>query len=189
MIDILEHHIRARIGQDTQGLDTVLSMFKPIKLKRHHLLLSQGEVCRWCYFVAKGCVQVFVYDDNGNENIRDFALEQSWLTDINSFTHQTPSSEFFRTVEASELLAISKEDFQTMLTRIPQFERVYRSILEQSYANSVYRINTLVSLNALDRVRWVIEHQPKLLTRLPNKLVASYLGISPETLSRLKAKL
>jgi hypothetical protein len=73
--------------------------------------------------------------------------------------------------------------------RFPQFEKMYRQILELSYANSVYRINSFVSMDALERLRWMMDHQPKLFTRLSSKMIASYLGISPETYTRLKGKL
>ncbi|WP_229216687.1 hypothetical protein [Dyadobacter sp. 3J3] len=72
---------------------------------------------------------------------------------------------------------------------VPQFDKVYKQILEASYANSVYRINTFVSLTALERIKWLMEYRPKLMSRLSSKLIASYLGISQETFSRLKGKL
>ena len=76
-----------------------------------------------------------------------------------------------------------------MMQTIPQFDKVYKQILETSYANSVYRINTFVSLSALDRIKWLMEKRPKLMTRVSSKLIASYLGINKDVFSRLKAKL
>ena len=72
---------------------------------------------------------------------------------------------------------------------VPQFDKVYRQILEQSYANSVYRVNTFVSLSALDRIKWLLEHRPKLMTRLPGKIIASYLGINKDVFSRLRSQI
>jgi hypothetical protein len=75
------------------------------------------------------------------------------------------------------------------MSSVPQFDKVYKQILEASYANSVYRLNSFVALSALDRIKWLMQHRPELMTRLSSKLIASYLGISGETYSRLKAKL
>lgn len=189
MLQILEQHIKAKLGNDTGGLDEVLSYFKPLELKRNEYLLREGEICRSCYFIAQGGIQVFTIDAVGNETTRDFILEEQWLMEINSFLQQIPSKEFFRTIEPTSILSISREHFMDLSARFPQFEKMYRQILELSYSNSVYRINTFVSMDALERLRWMMDNQPKLFTRLSSKMIASYLGISPETYTRLKGKL
>jgi hypothetical protein len=86
-------------------------------------------------------------------------------------------------------LAIDRESFQALMETVPQFDLVYKQILEASYANSVYRVNTFVSLTALERIQWLMEYRPMLMTRLSSKLIASYLGINKDVFSRLKAKL
>lgn len=188
-LTLLEQHIRSRLGNDVENLDFVLEHFQPQRVKRREFLLRNGEICRYCYFVAKGCIQNFVYDKEGNITTRDFIFENNWVTEIQSFSTQQPAMENLRAVEPADVLAIDFASFQKLVATIPQFERVYRQIMERSYANSVYRINTFISMDALERLKWTMEHQPRLLTRLSNRMVASYLGISPETLSRLKAKL
>lgn len=189
MHQILEQHIRSKLGNDTGGLEEVISYFKPVELKRNEYLLREGELCRSCYFIVSGAVQVFTIDAAGNETTRDFIFEEQWLMEINSFLQQVPSKEFFRSIEASQVLAISREHFMELSVRFPQFEKMYRQILELSYANSIYRINTFVSMDALERLRWMMDNQPKLFTRLSSKMIASYLGISAETYTRLKGKL
>lgn len=189
MHHILEQHIRSKLGNDTSGLEEVIDYFKPMQLKRNEYLLREGELCRHCYFIVEGAIQVFTVDKAGNETTRDFILEEQWLMEINSFLQQVPAKEFFRTIEPSQILAISRNHFMELSSRFPQFEKMYRQILELSYANSVYRINTFVSMDALDRLRWMMDNQPKLFTRLSSKMIASYLGISPETYTRLKGKL
>jgi CRP-like cAMP-binding protein len=189
MIDILKSHITQRLGTNLQHLDEVLSHFQHIQLKRNELLLKQGDICRYVYFVAKGCLQVFVYDAEANESTRDIITENNWCSELISFGEQKPASENIRAVEPCELLAISRSGFGKMMETVPQFAMVYKQILEASYANSVYRINTFVALDALARIKWLMEYRPELMTRLSSKLVASYLGISQETFSRLKGKL
>jgi CRP-like cAMP-binding protein len=116
-------------------------------------------------------------------------VEEQWVTDIFGFQNQKPSEEFIKCIEACQLLSITYDRFQQLSREVPQFADIYRQILEVSYNNTVYRVNTLTSMDALERIRWFQEHKPKLMTRLSSKLIASYLGITPETLTRLKAKL
>ena len=189
MIDVLRQHLIARLGSDTDQLDDVLGSFRYIQTKRNEQLLQQGDTCKFVYFVAKGCLQVYVYDSDFNETTRDIVTENNWCSELISFGSGSPATENIRTVEPCDLFAIDRQGFQKMIETVPQFDRVYRQILEASYANSVYRINTFVSMTALARIKWLMDYKPKLMTRLSSKLIASYLGISKETFSRLKAKL
>lgn len=189
MTEPLEVYIRALIGPDDAHLTDVLSAFVPRRIRRNEVLLQAVDVCQHCYFVAKGCLQVFTLTDAGEESTRDFVFENNWLTDIYGFSRQQPATEHFRAVEPSVVLAIHREHFGQLQEQVPQFERIYRQIIELSFTNAVYRVNTLISFDAPGRVQWLMQHQPKILSRLSNRLVASYLGISPETLSRIKTKL
>lgn len=184
----LKDHIVQRLGSDIANLDRVLQQFEERSVKRNEILLREGEVCRYVYFVAAGCLQVFVNED-GNERTRDIVTEDNWCSELMSFGQQQPARENIRAVEPSQLYAIDYAGFGKMMSAVPQFDKVYRQILEQSYANSVYRLNTFVSLSALDRIKWLMEHRPALMTRLSSKLIASYLGINKDVYSRLKAQL
>lgn len=189
MIDILRQHIIKRLGANLENLELVLSKFTFIDIKRNEHLVMQGEICKHVYFIAKGCLQVYVYDNDMNETTRDIVLEDNWCTELISFGSGQPANENIRAIEPSQLLAIDKQGFDEMIEKVPQFDAVYKQILEASYANSVYRINTFVSLSALDRIKWVMQHRPILMTRVSSKLIASYLGINKDVFSRLKAKL
>ena len=189
MIEILREHIVKRLGNNLDNLDKVLSAFKHIKTKRNETLLQAGDTCKYVYFIAKGCLQVYVYDKDFNETTRDLVMEDNWCSELMSFGSGQPATEYIRSVEPCELFAIDRQAFQAMMTTVPQFDKVYRQILEASYANSVYRINTFVALSALDRIKWLMEHRPTLMSRLSSKLIASYLGINKDVFSRLKAKL
>ncbi len=189
MIEVLRNHITNRLGKDLNNLDQVLSCFKLIQTKRNELLLQQGDTCKYVYFIAKGCLQVFIYDSAFNETTRDIVIEDNWCSELLSFGSGQPSTENIRAVEPCELFAIDRQSFQHLMETVPQFDKVYKQILEASYANSVYRINTFVSLTALERIKWLMAYRPTLMTRLSSKLIASYLGINKDVFSRLKAKL
>lgn len=94
MHKILEQHIRSKLGNDTAGLEEVITYFKPMQLKRNEYLLREGELCRYCYFIVGGAVQAFTVDAGGNETTRDFILEEQWLMEINSFLQQVPQKSF-----------------------------------------------------------------------------------------------
>ena len=189
MVEILRQHLISRLGNDIDNLEMVLQYFIPLQVNRNKFLVQQGQVCKHVYFIAKGCLQVFIYDHNMNETTRDIVTEGSWCSELLSFGSGQPATENIRTVEPCQLLAIEKQNFETLTKAVTQFDKVYKQILENSYANSVYRINTFVSLTALDRIKWLMNNRPNLMTRVSSKLIASYLGIHKDVFSRLKAKL
>ena len=177
------------LGENPPNLHEVLNRFKEVTAARNEVLVREGDVCKYVYFVVSGCLQVFVYDSQANETTRDLVIENNWCSELMSFGSGNPASENIRCAEPCRLLAIDRVGFQEMMQSVPQFGMVYRNILEASYANSVYRVNTFISLSALDRIKWLTDNRPGLMARLPGKLIASYLGISQETFSRLRAKL
>jgi len=189
MYSLIENDVKKLVNADEQSLAFVLSHFKLVSVKRNHLLLKEGDVCRTCYFINKGCVQAYYLDRNNDEATRDFFFEGQWMTNIDSFSKQEPSKEFYRAIEPAELLAIDRDNFFQLIGKVPEFMEAYRQILEASYSHSIKRINSFNAMDALERLQWVSEYQPHILTRLSSKITASYIGVSPETLSRLKAKL
>jgi len=189
MKDVLRQHITLRLGREPENLHLVLPHFEELKVKRGTHLLMSGDVCRYVYFVVQGCLQVYVNDKSGNASTREFYPEDHWCTDIFGFQNQKPSSEYIKAIEPTSLLRIHFDSFQAMSRDVPQFAAIYKQLLETSYNNTIYRLNTLTSMDALDRIKWLMDHKPKLMRRLSNKLLASYLGISAETMTRLKARL
>lgn len=188
MHELLKAHITHRLGEEPPHLDQVLACFEPLEVPRQTQLLEAGTVCQAVYFIVEGCLQVYVLDADGQESTREFFFEEDWVTDIFGFQQQLPSQEYIRAVEPCRLLAVRYADFQTLAAAVPAFSAVYQQILETSYRNAIYRVNTFTSMNALARINWLMQHRPRILTRLPGKLVASYLGISPETFTRLRGK-
>jgi len=189
MIEILQQHIISRLGNDIDHLETVLQYFKPLYVKRNEFVLKEGDICRHVYFVAKGCLQVYVHDSEMNETTRDIVTEESWCSELISFGSGQPATENIKAVEPCQLLAIDKDSFQKMMQTVPQFDKVYKQILESSYANAVYRINSFVSMPALDRIKWLMDKRPALMTRVSGRIIASYLAINKDVFSRLRARL
>lgn len=189
MINVLRQHLISRLGNDIDQIDTVLSSFTPLYTKKSEFLVKEGTVCKYVYFVVKGCLQVFVHDGNMSEVTRDIVTEGTWCSELSSFGSGKPASENIRTVEPCELLIIDQANFRKLVQTVPQFDKVYKQLLEISYANAVFRMNSFVALSALDRMKWLMNQRPDLMTRVSSKLIASYLGIHKDVYSRLKAQL
>lgn len=189
MYSILENFIRGKADIDAEKFQEICSYFKWVKTKRNEILLHYDQVCSHYYFINTGCIRLFTIDENGNENSRYFAFKGSFATALPSFIDQKPAEEYLQTIEKSELLSISRSDFYHLTDTIPQFAKIYTEILELGFISAQKRIYGFQGFDALAKIKWVIQHQPHLLLSVSNKMAASYLGISPSTLSRLKLKL
>ncbi len=186
---LLQKFIKNKTAIDHQTIEEISAYFKPINTKRNEILLSYDQVCKHYYFINKGCIRLFTITKEGNESSRYFAFEGNFATALPSFIDQLPAQEYLQTIEKSELLCISRTDFYSLTKTIPEFAKIYTEILELGFIVAQKRIYGFQGFDALDKVKWIIEHQPKLLLRVSNKMAASYLGISPSTLSRIKSKL
>ncbi|WP_158798879.1 Crp/Fnr family transcriptional regulator [Pedobacter sp. L105] len=162
--------------------------FKHKKTKKNELLLSVDEVCSYLYFVNSGCLRIYLLDNNGNESTRFLVTENKFGTSFPSFKLQEPSLASIQSLEPADLLYISYKDFNVLLHEYPAWERIYRIILEKEYIESIKRIESLITMDAKQRYQALMETSPSFIQRFPSRMIADYLGISQETLSRLKSK-
>jgi len=163
-----------------------LSKFKTVKVRKNHVLLSAGEVCRYAYFICKGCMRTYFIDAKGGEKTRYVAFENNFVTAFASFITQAPSAQYVQALEDAELIRISHTDFYKLVDSNPVFAKLYRDSLEQSLVFSTWRIESMISMTAKERYEDLLERMPQVVLRLSNKHVASFLGITQESLSRLK---
>lgn len=170
-------------------IESIASGFQFKKVKRHEILEKEGKVCKHVYFILKGCLRLYEIDKKGNEITGFFALEDTLFSALTSLITQKPSIDFLVAQEPSELLIISRESFFKMITEFPEFAAFYNKSIEFAFIHSQMRIYMFLGMEGIERLKWVMEHEPKLLTRVSSKSVASYLGITNSTLSKLKAKL
>lgn len=169
--------------------EQILEKFKFRKVKKNEFLLREGEVCNFNLFILKGSLRMYMVSSQGQELIRYFAFENKFGTDLTSLISGSPSNEYIQAIEKTELFQISKSDFLGLVDSIPAINRVYRNMLEQAYVTSQKRIYNFQGKTALEKLNWLLEYSPGILARIPSKMIASYLGITPFTLSRLKAEL
>lgn len=163
--------------------------FVLVKVKRNEFLLREGEVCNFNLFVCNGTLRMYHFGSDGQELTRYFAFENKFGTSLTSLIEGKPAIENIQAVEKSTLLKISKTDFLDLVETIPQVNKIYRNMLEQAYITSQKRIYDFQGKSALERLKWLMSNQPGILSRIPSRLVASYLGITAYTLSRIKAEL
>ena len=185
----LEKFIKARTEIDANTLAEICSYFDLIKTNRNQVLLSFDQISQHYYFINKGIVRLFTISKTGDEHSRYFAFEGSFCTALPSFIDQQPAMEYLQAIENCRLLAIKRTDFLDMTKKHHFFAAIYQEILELGFITAQKRIYSFQGFDALEKVRWLIKNQPKVLLRISNKMAASYLGISPSTLSRIKAKL
>ncbi|QMU29510.1 Crp/Fnr family transcriptional regulator [Adhaeribacter radiodurans] len=166
----------------------VNSCFQLKFTQRHEILVPKGSIAKHLYLVVKGCLRVFLTGEDGSESTRFLLFEGQMGTAFPSFILNQPSVATVESLEPSELLLLSYPDQQILLREVPGWETMYRVSLERNYIASIQRIESFITLNAKARYDILMQNHPEIIKRLPSKIVADYLGISQETLSRLKTK-
>lgn len=173
---------------DGKDLDKVVDCFKARLIKKNEILVSEGEISKEFYFINSGCIRTYFITKQGHEKTRYLMIEPSIGTALTSFISQKPSFEFIDALEKTELLVINRKDFYRLVDEIPQWKNFYLKIMEMAYSFQNRKIESLVTLSAKERYNQLIKENPKVVQRLSNKIIASYLDIKQETLSRLKSK-
>lgn len=157
-------------------------------LKKKAILLREGEICEFTTFIAKGCLRYF-YIVNGDEHTGQFFFENSWYTDYESFLSGEPSRQNIMCLESTELLMLSKKDLDHLYDQNPRFERLGRFMAERAYLGIRKKNEALTNLSAEERYINLIKERPKVFERIPQHYIASYLGIHPQSLSRIRKRI
>ncbi len=181
----LRQHIEEIINLTDEEFEFVLSHFEQIKRRKHQYLVQEGEYVNKEYWIIKGCTKSYFLDDHGKEHILRFAMEHYWITDYESFVKQTPSKIYIDCLEDCELLYISFENREKLTAEMHKMERFWAKKSKLGRIALQNRILSLLKNSAKERYDVLLEQHPKLFQRVPKKLIASYLGVSRETLSRL----
>jgi CRP-like cAMP-binding protein len=187
MLPALTLHIRKFIDIDEGELTEILSFFDPVELKKKQNLLTEGQVCRYNYFVTNGLLRMFFFKDNGSEQTTQFALENWWIADYTSFQRQEPSTYYIQAVEKTEILSISHSAQEALLQRHPLMERYFRMVHQRAHAAAQFRIKNLYDLSSGQLYHSFNKAYPEFVQRIPQYLLASYLGFTPEYLSEIRS--
>lgn len=189
MINLLKQNIAKHISLSEKETEEFCNLFQPKSIRRKDFLLRAGEVCRFEGFVTRGLFRVYHIDQNGFDQILYFAIENWWITDIDSFTNGTPSQLFIEALEDSEVLLITKRDKEFAYTNLPEIEKLFRVMTQKTHVALQRRMIDNLSKTADQRYLDFIEKYPQLFQRLSNLQIAAYLGISHEFLSKIRRKI
>jgi CRP-like cAMP-binding protein len=167
----------------------ILSYFTKKKYKRNDLLVHEGELAPAIFFVEIGGLRLFYNDENGNERSCDFIFENEFITDLLSFSKKIPAACFIKALEPSVCYVISSADFTELLEYSPATKAFYSIIVEQIAAEGIRRTRSLQSSSPEKIFVELLEHRPNIFQRVPQRYIAQYLGIAPESLSRIKKRM
>ena len=187
--DRLRAHIQRRITLTEEEFAHAATFFRPKKLRRRQFLLQEGEVCRAIAFVVRGCLRWYSVDDKGEEHVVQFAIEDWWISDPYSALTGEPSKSYIDALEDSDILLLERDAEEKLLQEIPKFERLFRLLLENRFVATQRRINESLSVSAEERYLNFLKTYPNIAGRVPQNQIASYLGITAQSLSRIRKEL
>ncbi|WP_461401381.1 Crp/Fnr family transcriptional regulator [Flavitalea sp.] len=189
IFNFFEGYIRTHNLFSDEEIATIRSMAIPKRLKKKQYLLRPGSVCRFHTFVCSGCLRSYRIDDNGIEHIFSLSPANHWVSDRVSLVTETPSNEFIDALEDSAIIQLSVNNFKTLLKDVPNFDTLNTKIITDECSTSRDRIYMMLSRQAEERYRQFIQCFPQLHHRIPIFMIASYLGVTRETLTRIRSSM
>lgn len=182
----INQHLSSEIGDG--DFEWINDKFTQKHFRKNQYLLQEGEISKHAIFIVKGALRQYSVDQKGIEHIVHLCTENWWVGDRESFTKLTPSKYNIEAVEDSDVLLLNKENFQQLVNTAPFFVLVLNSMDYNHHIASQERINSAISLSAEERYVNLLKTNPALVQRFPQNMIASYLGVSPETISRIRNK-
>ncbi len=182
-------HLEKFIHVDDSTFEMISKYFKVGFIGKKENLLEEGQICRYHYFVLKGILRKFFINEKGVEQTTEFAVENWWLTDNMAYEHKLVSPFFIQAVEKAEVLYISQENQEKLMTEFPLMERYFRFVYQRAYAAAQMRVKYLFSLPKEEFYRDMLRKYPEFVQRVPQYLIASFLGFTPEYLSEIRKKI
>jgi len=182
-------YIQQYIDLSEEDRDVMSQHLKHRKYLKHQFIVQQGDVCRYESFIIKGAVKTFFVDQQGQEHIVMFGIENWWVADLGSFINQTPADFNVQCLEDTEVIQFSHESLEELYRLIPRLERFFRIIIQKAFVASQNRIVRNLSLPAKERYLLFRDQYPEIEQRAPQYMIASYLGITKEFLSKIRSQL
>lgn len=186
--DLLKSNISRFITMSNAECEYVAQFFYPKTLNKKEHLLNIGEVCTEVAFISKGCLRYY-YANDGTERTGQFFFENSWMTDYESWLTKQPSPIGIDAVEKTELMVISFKNLESLYDTMPKFERLGRLMAENTIIGIRKRNLSLLNDSPEERYLKLLKERPKVMARIPQHMIASFLGIEPESLSRIRKKI
>lgn len=189
MFEVFFTHVNDKVSLTEEEQQTIKTFFSPKKLRRKQYLLQEGDVCKYMAFVEKGLLRSYNVDDKGADHMLQFAWEGYWIADIYSFLAGEPAAYNIDAIDDAELLLITLPHFEEMMVKVPKMERYFRILFQKNIISKERRLLSSITYSAEEKYLRLSESNPELIQRIPLNLIASYLGITPATLSRIRKNL
>jgi CRP-like cAMP-binding protein len=187
--DLLLSNVSKYIHLDDAERAVFISHLQPKQIRRKQFTLNEGGICKNSIFVTGGCLRGFTVDKNGVEHVLSFAPPGWWMADMYSLISQKPGILNIEALEDTEAIILSKIDQEKLYYEVPKFERFFRVLTENSLVANQQRIVDNMSLTAEERYSIFCKRYPSLIDHLPQKQIASYIGVTPEFFSRMRSSL
>lgn len=181
-------HVSRFVSLTPEEESLLVKSARLMKLRKKEMVLQQGEICEANYFVVTGVMRMYINTDAGTEQIVQFAIENWWITDYTSLESQKPSEFNIQAVERTEIYRLNKTALDELFAKIPLFERYFRKVLQRAFSASLMRLNYIFNESGEERYRHFQESFPDFVQRVPQYMLASYLGFTPEFLSKVRGK-
>ena len=189
MFELLRSKLNSIISITDEEFEYCRSLFIPETLRKKQYLLQEGEVCRYQAFVEQGMLRSYTIDDKGVEHIMQFSPEGWWVADLSSYITGETSLFNIEALEDSQVLLLTKPSWDKLMTKIPKFEHYFRIIIQNHLIATQKRLMQSITETAEERYLNFLQMYPQCLQRVPQHMIASYLGVTKETLSRLRKHL
>lgn len=189
MFEVFFIHVNEKVSLTEEEQQTIKTFFSPKKLRKKQYLLQEGDVCKYMAFVEKGLLRSYNVDAKGADHMIQFAWEGWWISDTYSFLAGEPAAYNIDAIDDAELLLITLPHFEEMMLKVPKMERYFRILFQKNIISKERRLLSSITYSAEEKYLRLSETNPELIQRIPLNLIASYLGITPETLSRIRKNL
>lgn len=191
MMELVRNNIEKTIGEKIP--DEMLAKFMELTFEKSfdkkQFLAEAGKACKYQYFILQGSCYSFYVNEKGDKNAIQFAIENYWITDAASYFTNKPAAFNVETLEPTRALLLNKENFDILCKAYPLFDRYFRILLQNTLATLHYRIAKTTSEDAKNRYIEFSQRYPRFIQRIPQYLIASYLGIAPQSLSRIRKEI
>jgi CRP-like cAMP-binding protein len=188
MFGNINSYVSKVVDLSAAELEYFNNILKHKHIPKKTMLLQAGDICDFEAYVVKGCIREYYIDGKGIEVTLQFAVEDWWVSDIASFQDQTPSSMYIETLEDCELLILSRQAKEDLLAKVPKLERMFRLMIQRHLVVITSRLYKTMAHTAIEKYLEFIKRYPTIPQRVPQHYIASYLGISPEFLSKLRTR-
>lgn len=189
MFDQLYNSIHEHVTLTAEEWELCKASFIPKRMRKRQFLLQSSDVCRRLAFIEKGALYSYSLDESGHQNVIQFGFDGWWIADLYSFLTEEASELNIEVLEESELLLIDKDQNDELMKRVPAFANYNRILFQNAFVGLQRRIKNTIGLSAEEKYARFLEDHPQTKERVPQHLIASYLGMSPETLSRVRRSL